>query len=83
MPADARRARRPPRFRAAPRVQSYIDFYPLGHKRDFQRSYRAGLKDAINQIALLAQTETDERKKQLLQERRAQFQTVLNNNPVT
>jgi hypothetical protein len=64
-------------------VQAYIDFYPLGHKRDFQRSYRAGLRDAINQIAQLAQTETDERKKLLLQERRAQFQTALHNNPVT
>jgi hypothetical protein len=29
-------------------VQAYIDFYPLGHKRDFQRAYRAGLRDAIN-----------------------------------
>jgi hypothetical protein len=64
-------------------VQSYIDFYPLGHKRDFQRAYRAGLRDAINQLAQLTQAETDERKRQLLDERRAQFQTALHNNPVT
>jgi hypothetical protein len=60
-----------------------IDFYPLGHKRDFQRAYRAGLRDAINQLAQLTQAETDERKRLLLQERRAQFQTALHNNPVT
>jgi hypothetical protein len=62
-------------------VQSYIDFYPLGHKRDFQRAYRAGLRDAINQLAQLAQAETDERKRLQLEERRAQFQTALHNNP--
>jgi len=42
-------------------VQSYIDFYPLGHKRDFQRAHRAGLRDAINQLAQLTQAEPDER----------------------
>jgi Telomere resolvase len=52
-------------------VQSYIDFYPLGHKRDFQRAYRAGLRDAINQLAQLTQAETDERKRLQLEERRA------------
>jgi hypothetical protein len=55
----------------------------LGHKRDFQRAYRAGLRDAINQLAQLTQAETDERKRLLLEERRAQFQTALHNNPVT
>jgi len=64
-------------------VQSYIDFYPLGHKRDFQRAYRAGLRNAINQLAQLTQAETDQRKRLLLAERRAQFQTALHNNPVT
>ena len=64
-------------------VQSYIDFYPLGHKRDFQRAYRAGLRDAINQLAQLTQAETDERKRLFLEERRVQFQTALHNNPVT
>jgi hypothetical protein len=63
-------------------VQSYIDFYPLGHKRDFQRAYRAGRRDAINQLAQLTQAETDERKRLLLDERRAQFQTALQNNRV-
>jgi hypothetical protein len=28
-------------------VQSYIDFYPLGYKLDFQRAYRAGLRDGL------------------------------------
>jgi hypothetical protein len=53
------------------------------HIRDFQRAYRAGFRDAIKQLAQLTQAETDERKRLLLEERRAQFQTALHNNPVT
>jgi hypothetical protein len=57
--------------------QSYIDFYPVGHKRDFERAHRAGMRDAIAQINEQAKLESDDRRRELLLERRDQFKAAL------